>query len=436
MVSMSRITTRPASFPQTLHTIFRTNASPLLISRVVPSSYILIGNPYSFKSLSNVAVPRRPCARGPGSRPRLAGLPLMSRRDLHSQMFWLPPLMFVGLLGALWIWKCAMMIVFQNKIIYMPGLPPNARRERIQDYARECGGVVWEERRTRAADGTDLALCVASVESTGPKTSTSPGASASGIIPVYILYFQGNASSIPPRLQDLSAVLRTLQRGKQRARYTMICLSYRGYWTSRGRPSERGINLDAQAGLEYVTRLHDEQEQQQSADNGPNPRPVLIFWGQSIGSGVATNLAAAWEDFPRTIRLDGLVLETAFTSVKDMLGALYPSKWTPYRYLWPFLRNHLDSLANLDQIARLRSDDGGPPHITLVVAGQDELVPADHGARLEQRGRELGLTVERKIIRGTFHNDVMFRGEGRKAVADSIEKVVVATSRDGTNNGS
>lgn len=244
----------------------------------------------------------------------------------------------------------------------------------------------------------------------------------------------GNASSIPPRLEDLSAVLRTLQKGKQRARYTIICLSYRGYWTSRGRPSEKGINLDAQAGLQYVQRLQAEQEQTRSADDGSKPKPVLIFWGQSIGSGVATNLAA-WDNFPPSVRLNGLVLETAFTSVKDMLGAMYPSKWTPYRYLWPFLRNHLDSLGNLDKIARLGRDASGPPHITLVVAERDELVPTDHGARLEERGREVGLTVERKIIRGTFHNDVMFRPEGRKAVADAIEKVV-ATSWDSTKHGS
>ncbi|KAL2755781.1 hypothetical protein ACRALDRAFT_1064213 [Sodiomyces alcalophilus JCM 7366] len=213
----------------------------------------------------------------------------------------------------------------------------------------------------------------------------------------------------------------------------MVCLSYRGYWTSRGRPSEKGINLDAQAGLEYVQRLHNEQEQPKSADDDPKPSPVLVLWGQSVGSGVATNMAA-WDKFPPAMRLNGLVLETAFTSIKDMLGALYPSQWTPYRYLWPFLRNHLDSLGNLDKIAQLGRGNGGPPRITLVEAGRDELVPADHGAQLERRGREVGLTVERKIIHGTFHNDVMFRPEGRKAVADAIE-AAVATSRDGTKNG-
>ncbi|KAG7116760.1 Lysophosphatidylserine lipase ABHD12 like protein [Verticillium longisporum] len=301
--------------------------------------------------------------------------------------------MFVGLLGSLWVWKCMMMVVFQNKIIYMPGLPPNARRERIEDYARQCGGISWQARRIRAADA-----------------------------PVYILYFQGNASSLPPRLQDLSWVLRALQGSSQPAHYTMVCLSYRGYWTSRGRPSEKGINLDAQAALRFVGQIHAE------AYGEDGPKPLIIFWGQSIGSGVATNLAA-WENCPRSLKPGALVLETPFTSIRAMLLALYPPKWVPYRYLWPFLRNHLDSLKNFEMIAARRGDTTGEPYITLVEGGRDELVPAEHGAQLQQRCVELGLPVEKKTVQGAFHNDVMFRAEGRKAVAEAIERAVVARAQ-------
>lgn len=133
---------------------------------------------------------------------------MMPKRHLQTQIFWLPPLMFFGLLGGLWIWKCAMMIVFQNKIIYMPGMPPNARRERIEDYVRQCGGVQWEEHRIRAEDGTNLALCVASTVAAGKKPSKpspsyspianptpGPGVEVGRRDPatqVYILYFQGS----------------------------------------------------------------------------------------------------------------------------------------------------------------------------------------------------------------------------------------------------
>ena len=92
----------------------------------------------------------------------------------------LPPIVFGGLVVALWTWKCVMMVVFQNKIIYMPGLPPNARRETIEDYENQCGGIVWTKEKTVASDGTEISLCVSTVET---------GSDASRLL--YILYFQG-----------------------------------------------------------------------------------------------------------------------------------------------------------------------------------------------------------------------------------------------------
>jgi hypothetical protein len=97
----------------------------------------------------------------------------------------LPPVVFGGLLVALWTWKCFMMVLFQNKIIYMPGLPPSARRETIADYSSQCGGIQWREEKTTSQDGTRIHLCVASVDS-GPVGETMKR--------VYILYFQGQST--------------------------------------------------------------------------------------------------------------------------------------------------------------------------------------------------------------------------------------------------
>ncbi|OAA56073.1 hypothetical protein ISF_07671 [Cordyceps fumosorosea ARSEF 2679] len=36
---------------------------------------------------------------------------------------------------ALWCWKCTMLVVFQNTIIYNPFLPPDARRLEIAEAA-------------------------------------------------------------------------------------------------------------------------------------------------------------------------------------------------------------------------------------------------------------------------------------------------------------
>jgi len=114
-----------------------------------------------------------------------------SRRSIHIPPVLLPPVYFTGLLIGLWIWKCVMMVIFQNKIIYMPGLPPNARWEKITDWEKHCGGLKWEEDRTVAEDGTDLAVVYATVPLPKSKSralmATKEGPSAH----VYILYFQG-----------------------------------------------------------------------------------------------------------------------------------------------------------------------------------------------------------------------------------------------------
>jgi hypothetical protein len=102
----------------------------------------------------------------------------------------IPPVVFSGLVVTLWTWKCFMMVLFQNRIIYMPGLPPNARRERISDYASQCAGITWREERTTSSDGTEIGLCVAEVESSVQAISNGNQQT------VYILYFQGLAFHI------------------------------------------------------------------------------------------------------------------------------------------------------------------------------------------------------------------------------------------------
>jgi uncharacterized protein len=193
-------------------------------------------------------------------------------------------------------------------------------------------------------------------------------------------------------------------------RYTMVCLSYRGYWTSHDRPSESGINQDAKAGLQWIVKEHQGSNPGQNATT----RPTVILYGQSIGCGFATNLAAA----SRTIRVDGLVLETPFTSTRAMLKALYPQKWLPYQYLWPFLRSHLNSWANLETIAV--ANGANSPAIHIIEAGKDELVPSTHGEELYQRCLDLGLPVERVKIPGALHNETSSRVSGKAAIQRSI----------------
>ncbi|KAI0856981.1 Alpha/Beta hydrolase protein [Xylaria cubensis] len=344
---------------------------------------------------------------------------LSCRRSLHIEGLALAPVVFGGLLVSLWTWKCFMMVVFQNKIIYMPGLPPNSRREKIHDYRDRLAGINWREERVRASDGTDLALCVTDLELGTKRDLRSPDTA------FYILYFQGNAASIPPRLPDLSSTLSMLKREmtaeQKNIRCTLVCLSYRGYWTSRGRPTENGLRLDSAAAIDWISRKH--QEALGDDHRSPQNPAEVVLWGQSIGCGVATNLAAE-KAMPGNLRLNSLILETPFTSIRAMLEVLYPQKWLPYKYLWPFLRNHLDSWKNLKLIAD-RSDTGtSAPEVLIVQAAKDELVPSELSQQLYDRCVELRIPVRRKSVDGAFHNDAMFRTEGKKAVSQFLAQKI------------
>lgn len=219
-------------------------------------------------------------------------------------------------------------------------------------------------------------------------------------------------------------MLRSLQpsTGEKSPKYTIVALSYRGFWTSRGRPSEPGITLDAAAALEWI-----------SATFPANTS--LVLWGQSLGAGVAAKAAAAYSkgdpgsDAATTRRsigtavpkleIKGLLLETPFTSVKDMLAAIYPQSWLPYRYLWPFLRSHWDSRRALSQIAELKSK----PKVLIMQAGGDELVPLEHGKELEDICRRRHICADRTVIQAALHHEILFKSQGRAAVADFVKKV-------------
>ncbi|KAL7796859.1 Alpha/Beta hydrolase protein [Trichoderma ceciliae] len=338
----------------------------------------------------------------------------MAKRQIHISQALMPPIIFTGLFLALWCYKCIMLVLFQNLIIYNPFLPPNARSMQISEFSRQCGGVEWREDRIKSLDGTDIALCISEI-SCGDEHE---GSSKSPRAPVYILYFQGNASSLPPRLPDISGILRQLKTVTEgRVHYTLICLSYRGYWTSHDRPSEKGINLDSEAALRWISKLHHDRHQEAQE---ALPDPITILWGQSIGCGFATNLAAKAQD-AATLAINALVLETPFTNTRAMLTALYPQKWLPYRHLWPFLRNHLDSWANLGTIATKAPKLG----VYMVEAGRDELVPSDHGGILYRRCQAVKLFAELRTVRGALHNDVMVRREGKQAIARSIASAVL-----------
>lgn len=201
---------------------------------------------------------------------------------------------------------------------------------------------------------------------------------------------------------------------KDQPHYSIVALSYRGFWTSKGRASQKGIELDAKATLAWVQ------------ENYPGARVVL--WGQSLGAGVAADLVARQSNramqsghAQQQPEVVGIILETPFIGIKEMLLALYPQKWLPYRYLWPFLRNWWDNDAALRAIAAAKDQRKIP--IQMITAARDEIVPAGQADHLYKLCIELQLDVRRRDVLGALHNEVPIRPDGRGSVVSFVKEV-------------
>ncbi len=176
-----------------------------------------------------------------------------------------------------------------------------------------------------------------------------------------VIVFNGNAGNRAYRA-DLGAALRS--RG-----LSVLLFDYRGFGENAGAPTETGLALDARAARAYLLSRRDV-----SPDR-------LVYFGESLGTAVATKLAA--EHAPAA-----LILRSPFTSFVDMGRIHYPL--LPVRWL---LR---DRFASIDQIALVRCP-------VLVIAGtRDSIVPLEQSRRLYDAAPSAKTLT---IVEGADHND-------------------------------
>ena len=185
-----------------------------------------------------------------------------------------------------------------------------------------------------------------------------PRASGSRIT---IIVFNGNAGNRAYRA-DLAARL-------SEAGFATLLFDYRGYGGNPGSPSEDGLQLDARAARRYAAAR-------------PDVDPArIVYFGESLGTGVATRLAV--EHRPRA-----LILRSPFTSLVAAGQHHYPI--LPVSWL---LR---DRYAAIDSIAHV-----GCP-LLVIAADHDSVVPTTLSRQL------FAAAVEPKqllIVEDTDHND-------------------------------
>ncbi|KAJ5909229.1 hypothetical protein N7495_001911 [Penicillium taxi] len=340
-----------------------------------------------------------------------------------------PPAIFIGLVLALWTWKCFWIIVMQNKLLYLSWLPPFTRSDQISEYAAECKPVQWEEIQIRSLDGTRLAICEGTVSANNINANEMQLRQKKSVL---ICYFQGNGGSTPLRLPLLSQILKTISKSSNSGDtdYKIAALSYRGYWKSSGRATQSGISLDAQAFLTWVSQTY----------SAPDTQLQIVLWGHSLGSTVAASALSTYlerldaeksTDHKKLAPISGIVMEAPISNVKEMLVSLYPQKWLPYRYLWPFSWNTWCSSTALERLAQWRDhhpqqtleikmNERSVPPILILSAEKDEVVEPYVASQLEKKGQNLGLDIIRKVVKGAMHTEAPIKHDGIKALTHFI----------------
>ena len=233
------------------------------------------------------------------------------------------------------------LFLFQRNMMYYPGhhLPTPA----------ESGVAEMAVVRVTTEDGLEL---------------TSWYGRATAIKPT-IVFFQGNAGTIAGRSFK---VRRYLDAG-----YGVFLVGYRGYGGNPGKPMEQGLSADGRAALRYL-------------ENVGVPSAEWIFYGESLGSGVAVEMAHEWA---QRIPVGAVILEAPFTSMGDAAAEHYP--FVPARML---VR---DRYASVEKVADIRAP-------LLIIHGEaDRTVPKALGKRLFDAASE---PKQAHWISGAGHNNL------------------------------
>ncbi len=208
------------------------------------------------------------------------------------------------------------LFVFQRHLQYRP----SGELQKIENY--QLQGFV-EEKLTTASGKKILAWYKAA-----PQNAK------------LILYFHGNAGNLSDRAHRFAAFAQ--------AGFGVLAISYEGYSGSEGKPSESALIQDSEAALKFAL---DQNYMMQD----------LIYYGESLGSGVATQLAARFDP-------SAVVLESPYSSIASVAQKTY---WfVPVKLL---LKDKFESIKYAPKITA---------PLLIFHGTQDQVVPYLEGKKL------------------------------------------------------
>lgn len=251
----------------------------------------------------------------------------------------------VVLLGLLWLG--------QRTLIYLPDTSP------VPPAASVISGA--QDLTLRTEDGVALGAWFIPAEDAD----------------MAVLVANGNAGNRESRV-PFAAALRD-------AGLSVLLFDYRGYGDSGGRPSEDGLAMDARAALDALT-----------GELG-FPQDRVLYYGESLGTGVVTELAL---NHPPA----GLVLRSPYTDLADLGRVHYP--FLPVR---PLLR---DRFPTIDRIGGIDAP------ATVVYGTADTVVPPDQSRAVAAAAGNL---FEEVSVEGADHNDAaLFTGS---ELIDAVQRL-------------
>ncbi len=245
---------------------------------------------------------------------------------------------------------------FQRSLIYLPSRGPVPSAADVLPGARDV--------RLTTEDGLTLGAWFV------PPTGTDLGHA--------VLVANGNGGDRSLRA-GLAAELR--DRG-----LAVLLFDYRGYGGNPGDPSADGLAMDVRAARAYLV------------DDLGIPDDRLIYYGESLGGGVVSELAV---EHPPA----GLLLRSPFTELADTAAEHYP--FLPVRLLLK------DRFPVVEHVRRIRVPT------TVVYGSADSIVPPEQSRAVAAAAAGPVRTVE---IAGANHNDPVLLTGSRlvDAVADLV----------------
>ncbi len=156
-----------------------------------------------------------------------------------------------------------------------------------------------------------------------------------------LVYLHGNAENLSTRGRLIN-ILSEDDRG-------LLIFSWGGFGYSSGTPSEVSFYDDARAVFDWLAK-------EQNLDSSD-----LILYGESLGTGVAVQLATE-RDFK------GVILAAPYTSIAQMAADDYP--WLPVNLLLKHRFDSIDKIQNVDE------------PLVIMHSTDDDTIPYMQGVRL------------------------------------------------------